>query len=122
MPRYFFHLVGQLPATDLIGRECLNDDEAREHGNFIAHRIGTERPEMVRQENFISVLNNMGDELFRIPIASSGGFTMAKQDQGITRAGGGEEQPKDKERAQTVHKTKPGDTLQPLPEIKNRNS
>jgi hypothetical protein len=71
MPRYFFHLAGQLPATDLIGHECMNDDEARDHGSFIAHRIGTEKPEMVREENFISVMNDNNDELFKIPIAST---------------------------------------------------
>jgi hypothetical protein len=123
MPRYFFHLAGQLPATDLIGHECLNDDEALDHGSFIAHRIGTEKPEMAREENFISVVNDSNDELFKIPIASTlskAEATMSKQDQGITRVGRGQEQPKDKERAQTVRKTEPGDTLQPLPEIKDR--
>jgi hypothetical protein len=56
---------------------------------------------------------NDNNELFKIPIASTlskAEAAIAKQDQGITRAGRGEEQPKDKERAQTVHKTKPGDT------------
>src|SRR3569623_1637485 len=103
MPRYFFHLAGQLPATDLIGYECLNDDEARDHGSFIAHRMRTEKHEMVREENFICVMNDNNDELFKIPIKptlSEAEATMAKQDQGITRAGRGEEQPKDKERAQ----------------------
>jgi hypothetical protein len=78
----------------------------------------------VREGNFISILNDGNDELFKIPIAStlSEAEAIAKQDQGITRAGRGEEQPKDKERAQTVHKTKPGDTLQPVPEIKDRKS
>ena len=33
---------------------------------------------------------------------------MTKHDQGITREGRGEEQPKDKERAQTATKTEPG--------------
>ena len=71
MPRYFFHLAGRLPANDLIGHECSNDDEAREHGSFIAHRVGTEKPDMVHQENFILVTNETDDELFRIPIAST---------------------------------------------------
>ena len=34
-------------------------------------------------------------------------------DQGITRAGRGEEQPKDKERAQTATKTEPGQRPSP---------
>jgi hypothetical protein len=33
---------------------------------------------------------------------------MTKHDQGITREGRGEEQPRDKERAQTATKTEPG--------------
>ena len=48
MPRYFFHLSGRLPANDLIGHECSDDDEAREHGSFIARRVGTEKPDMVQ--------------------------------------------------------------------------
>ena len=71
MPRYFFNLAGQFPARDLIGHACANDDEARDHGSFIAHRIGTEKPEMVREENFISVRNEAGDELFQIALAST---------------------------------------------------
>jgi hypothetical protein len=70
MPRYFFHLAGRLPANDLIGHECL-DDEAREHGSFIAHRVGTERPDMVQEGNFILVTSEAGEELFKIPIAST---------------------------------------------------
>jgi hypothetical protein len=57
MPRYFFHLAGRLPANDLIGHVCSNDAEAREQGRFIAHRVGTEKPDMVREGNFILVTN-----------------------------------------------------------------
>ena len=71
MPKYFFHLAGQLPAHDLIGHGCANDKEAKDHGSFIAHRIGTEKPGMVREENFISVRNDRDEELFQIPLAST---------------------------------------------------
>jgi hypothetical protein len=40
-------------------------------GSFIGHRIGTERPEMVRDGNFISVRNDRHLELFQIPLAST---------------------------------------------------
>jgi hypothetical protein len=30
MPKYFFHLAGQLPAHDLLGHECTNDKEAKD--------------------------------------------------------------------------------------------
>jgi hypothetical protein len=99
MTRYFFHLAGQLPAHDLVGHECNNDDEARKHGSLLARGVENEYPEG-GLGRFISVTNETGDELFKIPIG-----TGHSQDQGIIRAGRGEEQPTDKERAQTVHKT-----------------
>jgi hypothetical protein len=52
MPKYFFHLAGQLPAHDLLGHDCANDREAKDHGSFIAHRIGTEKLGMIREGNF----------------------------------------------------------------------
>jgi hypothetical protein len=71
MSRYFFDLAGQIPAYDSIGHECADDTDAKEHGSFIAHRIGTEKPEMVHAENFISVRDERGHELFQIPLAST---------------------------------------------------
>jgi hypothetical protein len=71
MPKYFFHLVGILPARDMLGHECADNKEAKELGSFIAHRIGTEKPGMVREGNHISVTNEQGDELFQVPIAST---------------------------------------------------
>jgi hypothetical protein len=71
MPKYFFRLAGDVPARDLLGHECTNDKEAKNHGNFIAHRIGTEKPSMVREGNYISVTNGQGDEIFQIPLAST---------------------------------------------------
>lgn len=71
MPRYFFHLAGELPAHDLLGHECGNDTEARDHGSFIAHRIGTEKPDMVREGNFISVRGQRDREIAQFPLAST---------------------------------------------------
>lgn len=71
MPTYFFHLSGEIPAHDMTGHDCMNDDEAKEHGNFIAQRIGNEKPEMVREGNFISVENARSKEIARIPLASA---------------------------------------------------
>ena len=71
MARYFFHLAGDIPAHDLLGHECANDGEAIGHGSFIAHRIGTEKPEMVREGNFISVIDENGRELLQVPLAST---------------------------------------------------
>jgi hypothetical protein len=71
MPRYFFHLAGDIPARDRIGHDCEDDENARSDGNFIAHRIGSERPEMIRKENYISVTNEDGREIARIALAST---------------------------------------------------
>jgi len=71
MSKYFFHLAGDFPAHDLLGHECANEDEAKDHGSFIAHRIGTEKPEMVRDGNFISVRDERDRELFQVPLAST---------------------------------------------------
>jgi hypothetical protein len=69
--RYFFHLAGELEARDLLGHECANDNEAKAHGSFIAHRIGTEKPRLVREGNFIVVKNEIGEEVSRAPLAST---------------------------------------------------
>jgi hypothetical protein len=71
MPKYFFHLAGDIPARDLLGHDCADDREAKEHGSFIAHRIGTEKPEMIREGNYISVRDGRDTELFQIPLAST---------------------------------------------------
>lgn len=70
MPKFFFHLAGQLSARDLLGQDCANDREAKDHGSFLAHRIGTKKPGMVREGNFISVTDELGKEIFQIPLAS----------------------------------------------------
>ena len=71
MAKYFFHLAGDLRAHDLIGHECANDEEAKDHGNFIAHRIGTEKPSMIREGNYIAVKDDRDREIFQIPVAST---------------------------------------------------
>jgi hypothetical protein len=71
MPRYFFHLAGELEAHDLLGRDCENDDKAKEHANALAHRVGTDKPGLVRDGNFIQVKNELGEEIYRLPLASA---------------------------------------------------
>ncbi|QPF83875.1 hypothetical protein IC762_30100 [Bradyrhizobium genosp. L] len=71
MPRYFFHLAGDIAAHDVLGQDLQDADEAKSHADFIAHRIGTEKPEMVREGNFISVRDESDAELFQIPLASA---------------------------------------------------
>jgi hypothetical protein len=71
MPKYFCHLAGEFPAHNLLGHDFVNDKEAKDHGSFIAHRIGTEKTSMVREENFIFVRNERDEELFQVPLAST---------------------------------------------------
>jgi hypothetical protein len=65
--RYFFHLAGELPARDLLGQECANDQEARDRGNSLANRIAADKPGVV-EGNFISVTDERGNEIFQIPL------------------------------------------------------
>ncbi|MCA1510552.1 hypothetical protein I6F31_06165 [Bradyrhizobium sp. NBAIM01] len=71
MPLYRFHLNGSTPAHDLLGQELADDNAAKEHASFIAHRLGTANPVAVRQENFISVRDEWENELFQVPLAST---------------------------------------------------
>jgi hypothetical protein len=62
---YYFHLRGEIEAQDAHGQECKDDDGDRGHADFIAHRIGTERPDMVRPGNSIVAVNAYGVTLAR---------------------------------------------------------
>ena len=70
LPIYFFHLLGDVPAHDLIGHECADDKEAEKDGKTLAHNVGTDRPDMVRESNCISVVDSSDRELFKIPLSS----------------------------------------------------
>jgi hypothetical protein len=71
MKRFYFDLVGDLPARDVLGHECSSRKEARRHACFIAHRVGTERPNFAKQGNGISVRDENGNEFFVAPIKST---------------------------------------------------
>jgi hypothetical protein len=71
MDKFYFDLVGDLAASDLVGHHCASEEEAREHGRFIAHRIGTEKPHMIRPGNYICVRDEGGYEIYRAPIATT---------------------------------------------------
>jgi hypothetical protein len=71
MQHYFFHLVGDLEAHDLLGRDFENDKQAKEHATMLAHKVGTDKPALVNGENCILVKSELGTEVFRAPIAST---------------------------------------------------
>jgi hypothetical protein len=70
MSKYFFHLLGDVPAYDLIGHECTGDKDAENYGKMLSHNVGTDRPEMVKESNYISVVDTNGGKLFKIPLSS----------------------------------------------------
>jgi uncharacterized protein DUF6894 len=73
MKRFFFDLVGDLPARDFLGHECASKKEAQRYGAFVAHRLGTERPSFVKPGNRISVRDEQGKAISAIPIAITPG-------------------------------------------------
>lgn len=64
MPKHF-----QIPARDLLGHECADDTEAQDRGIFIAHRIGTEKSEMIREGNSIAATDALDMDILRSPLA-----------------------------------------------------
>lgn len=68
MEKFFFDLAGELPARDVLGRQCKSGEEAKDHAQFIAHRMGTERPTFAKPGNYISVRDESGREIFEAPI------------------------------------------------------
>jgi hypothetical protein len=55
MKRFYFDLVGDLPARDVLGHECFSRKEAKKDACLIAERFGSERPSFAKPGNGISV-------------------------------------------------------------------
>lgn len=70
MPRFYFHLVGDTPAHDVLGHDFANDGEARGHAKALAHSLATEKPHLLRDGNSIAVVAEGGQEIDRITLAS----------------------------------------------------
>jgi hypothetical protein len=75
MRRFFFHLAGELPAHDVLGHQCRSRREARDHAEYIAHRLAAERPAFDKPGNYISVSDENGNEIFEAPIKQRRGGT-----------------------------------------------
>jgi hypothetical protein len=71
MKRFFFDLVGELSARDVLGHMCSSRKEAKDHAAFVAHRIGTERPSFAKPGNRIEVRDERGARFFAAPIKSA---------------------------------------------------
>ena len=70
MPKYFFHLMGDVPAHDLLGHECANEKNAESFGKTLARGAGTDRPQLIQDANYIDVTREGRTEVFRIPLRS----------------------------------------------------
>jgi len=70
MPKYFFHLAGNVSARDLLGHECANDKAAENYGKMLARNVGTDKPHLVMDGNYIAVASEDGKEIFKIPLRS----------------------------------------------------
>lgn len=68
MKRFFFDLVGEISAHDILGRQCSSRREAKEYACFVAHRIGTEDPGYAKPGSYISVRDDRGVEVYEAPI------------------------------------------------------
>ena len=75
MAIFYFDVVGDLAASDLLGLECDNVQGAKQHGRLLAQRTAAEHPELVREGNYIAVRNARGFELCRFPISLRAGRT-----------------------------------------------
>jgi hypothetical protein len=71
MKRFYFDLVGDLPARDVLGHECFSRKEAKKDACLIAERFGSERPSFAKPGNGISVREDSGTEFFVAPIKST---------------------------------------------------
>jgi hypothetical protein len=78
MKRFFFDLAGSLRAHDVLGHQCRSRKEAKDHAQFIALRIGAERPDFAKPGNYISVRDESGIEIFEAPIRSAA-YTQARR-------------------------------------------
>jgi hypothetical protein len=68
MRQFFFDLAGSVSAHDRVGHPCVSRREAKEHAKFIAHRIGAEKPELSKPENYIRVRDENGAEVYEARI------------------------------------------------------
>lgn len=71
MRQFFFDLVGEQAAHDVHGHPCDSRQEAQDYADFIAHRIGAERPSLARRDNFIVVRDDTGAAIYEAAIRSN---------------------------------------------------
>lgn len=69
---FYFDLIDDIEVHDNTGHSCADETEACQHGDFIAQRIGTEKPVVADKGMYISVRNGDGQEIYRAPVKTAG--------------------------------------------------
>jgi hypothetical protein len=72
MPKYFFHLKGDVPARDLLGHECAGDKDALDYAKTLAREVGADEPHLVREANYVLVVRGDGSEAAKVHLRSAG--------------------------------------------------
>jgi hypothetical protein len=71
MQRYFFHLTNDETLEDELGEEFEFAEAAREHAAAVAFELAKGRPTSDVAGGYISVTDQSGTELFRVPLRQS---------------------------------------------------
>ena len=69
MPRYFFDIKDGHTLVDPAGLDCKNDTKAIEKARVKAIGVSLDRP-AVDPERHIAVINEAGQEIFKVPVYS----------------------------------------------------
>jgi hypothetical protein len=71
MPRFYFNLVGDTPAQDVLGQDYSDDREARAHAKDLARHLATDKPLLVRDGNAVVIVAEDGREIGRIELMNA---------------------------------------------------
>ena len=66
MSIFYFDFKNGVPSRDHVGYDCYNEQEAKNHADDLARKIGTEKPETVGN-GYISVIDENSNEIHRSP-------------------------------------------------------
>jgi hypothetical protein len=68
MPRCYFDIKGAVSERDQYGLDCGSVAHAIDKADVLARTVGQRRPELLRDQYYISVIDSSGREVYRAPI------------------------------------------------------